>query len=64
MRRQLVDMTAAAEYLGRPRSFVKSLCRQRRVPHYRQGGKIMLDLADLDRYLDDIRVDATVDRIG
>ncbi len=53
----------AAEHAGVSISLIYQLCEERRLPHYRLGGKgkrgkIMIDPRDLDNLLEDLRVDA------
>jgi excisionase family DNA binding protein len=47
-----------APLLGVSTFMVRSLIRQRRLPHYKIGRRIVLDVADVERYLLEHRVEA------
>ena len=57
-RRRRVSVKDAAPLLGVSIFMVRSLIRQRRLPHYKIGRRIVLDVADLERYLLEHRVEA------
>lgn len=59
MTRQLLDMNEAAERLGTTQRHVRRLVFERRIPFYKVGGKVRLDAAELDRWLDQQRVEAS-----
>jgi excisionase family DNA binding protein len=53
--RSLLTVKQAAASLGVSESLVYAWCRQRLLPHYRFGlgrGKIMIDQAQLDEFLE------------
>jgi excisionase family DNA binding protein len=49
--RRRVSVQEAAPLLGVSTFMVRALIRQRRLPHYKIGRRIVLDTADLDAYL-------------
>jgi excisionase family DNA binding protein len=58
-----VTVKQAAERAGVSESLVYEWCSEQRLPHYRLGGqgrrgKIVIDEADLTRFLDECRVAA------
>lgn len=57
-RRQLVDVDGAAEHLTVSVRFIRALVAERRVPYLKVGKFVRFDLDDLDRWLDDCRVDS------
>jgi len=57
-RRRRVSVKDAAPLLGVSIFMVRSLIRQRQLPHYKIGRRIVLDVADLERYLLEHRVEA------
>jgi len=56
--RQIVDIDGAAEHLAVTVRFVRSLVAERRIPYLKVGKFIRFDVEDLDRWLDDCRVDS------
>lgn len=49
----------AAEYLGVRRGLLKKWWQERRIPYYKLGWRtVVLDVQDLDRYLECNRVEA------
>ncbi len=57
-RRELLDVPAAAEYLGTGERFVRRLIAERRVTFVKVGRLVRLDARDLDAFLDAGRVEA------
>lgn len=55
--RELLDVNAAAFYLGRNVFYVRRLVEQRRITFYRVGHRLLFDVKDLDRHLDESRVE-------
>jgi len=56
--RRRLSVHEAAPILGVSVFMVRALIRQRAVPYYRVGRRIVLDAEDLERYLRQHRVDA------
>jgi excisionase family DNA binding protein len=56
--RRRVSVQEAAPMLGVSIFMVRALIRQRRLPYYKVGRRIVLDTADLDAYLLRHRVEA------
>jgi excisionase family DNA binding protein len=59
----------AAERAGVSPSLIYEWCHEKRVPHYRCGGRgrrgrILIEDADLDTFLDTLRVEAVPDGQG
>ncbi len=54
----LLDYDGAGAYVGRNRHFIRRLVSQRRLAHYRVGGRVMFLPSDLDAFLDAARVEA------
>lgn len=48
----------AAAILGLSSRKVYDLCQQRRIPHYRYGNRITLDLVDVEAFRESARVEA------
>lgn len=61
-RRALLDTEQAADYLGRDVHFVRRLVQHREIQHYKIGGRLRFDPADLDAFLVTCRVDARPSR--
>src|SRR5215469_5522592 len=62
-RGEVLTVREAAERAGVSESLIYLLCDERRLPHYRPGGKgkrgkILIDPRDLDAYMQSCRVDA------
>ena len=53
-----VSVQEAAPILGVSVFMVRALIRQRRLPYYKIGRRVVLDVADLEAYLLAHRVDA------
>lgn len=49
---KLLDVNAAAGYLGVATSFVRNLVAGRRVVHYKINGRVMFKREDLDQFVD------------
>lgn len=63
MKQKLLTPAQAAEAAGVSSSLIYQLCDERRLAHYRVGGrgkrgKILIDHRDLERFLEEHRVDA------
>ena len=56
--RQRLSVEQAAPILGVSVFMVRALIRQRAVPYYRVGRRIVLDAEDVERYLRQHRVEA------
>lgn len=60
---KLLSPAEAAEHAGVSQSLIYQLCDERRLTHYRVGGKgkrgkILIDPADLQRFLEEQKVEA------
>lgn len=59
-----LDVPGAAEYLGVKERYIRRLIQERRIQHFKlgakegRGGKIRFSPEDLDRFMDDSRVEA------
>jgi excisionase family DNA binding protein len=49
---KMLDVNRAASYLGVSTSFIRNLVAQRRVVHYKLGGRVMFRREDIDRFVD------------
>jgi excisionase family DNA binding protein len=49
---KMLDVNRAATYLGVSTSFIRNLVAQRRVVHYKLGGRVMFRQEDIDRFVD------------
>lgn len=61
--KQLLNVKEAAERIGVSESLIYQWCEERRLAHYRPGGKgkrgkILISSADLDAFMESIRVEA------
>ena len=54
----LVDIDAVAERLGVRVRHIRRLVAERRLPHYKVGGLLRFDLAEIEEWLASRRVDA------
>jgi excisionase family DNA binding protein len=57
MRKSLLSVEAAAEYLGASPRFVRRLVAERRVPYVKVGRLVRLTAEDLDDYIAAARVE-------
>jgi excisionase family DNA binding protein len=53
----LLNITEAAEHLGTPVRFIRRLIAERRIPFYKIGRYVRIDPADLDRFIQEGRVE-------
>ena len=53
----LLDVDQAAERLGTPVRFVRRLIAERRIRFYKIGRYVRIDRHDLDRFVEDARID-------
>ena len=51
MRRNLLSVEAAADYLGASPRFIRRLVAERRVPYVKLGRLVRFTAEDLDRYI-------------
>ena len=51
-RRVLLNLSQACDHLARNEAYLRRLVAQRKIKHYRVGGRLLFDAADLDAYLD------------
>ncbi len=58
MSRRLLTVREAAKYIGRTESAVRELVWNEKLPHIRCDRRVMLDIRDLDRWIDTNRVDS------
>ncbi len=58
MSRRLLTVREAAKYIGRTESAVRELVWNEKLPHIRSDRRVMLDIRDLDRWIDTNRVDS------
>jgi len=49
---RLLDVSAAADYIGRTPSAVRHLIAKGSIPCVRRGGRVQLDRQDLDNWLE------------
>jgi excisionase family DNA binding protein len=56
--RRRLSVHEAAPILGVSTFMVRALIRQRRLPYYKVGRRVVLDVADLEAYLLEHRVEA------
>lgn len=49
---KLLDVRAAANYLGVSTSFIRNLVAQRSVVHYKVGGRLLFRIEDIDQLVD------------
>ena len=49
---RLFTVAEAAKYLGRSKVYVQHLVAQRRLPVVREGGRVFLDVRELNRWID------------
>jgi excisionase family DNA binding protein len=49
---RLLTVDQAARYLGRTKASVQHLVAQRRLPVVREGGRVFLDVRELDRWIE------------
>jgi len=49
---RLMDVAAAAEYIGRSESALRHLIAKRAIPCVRRDGRVQLDRQDLDNWLE------------
>lgn len=54
--RSLLDVEAAARYLGITQRHVRRLIHERRVPYVKIGNRVRLDPDDLDEFIADHRI--------
>ncbi len=47
----LLDLGEASDYLHRPPSFLRRLVANREIRHFKLGGRVLFDAADLDELL-------------
>ncbi len=57
MSRRLLNVREAAKYIGRTESAVRELVWNEKLPHIRCDRRVMLDIRDLDRWIDTNRVE-------
>lgn len=60
--RRLLSLDETAEYLTVSPRFVRRLVAERRISYHKVGKYLRFDAADLDEWLDDVRVERTVRR--
>lgn len=53
----LLDITGAADRLGVPRSFIRRLVLERRVPYFKVGKYVRFEAVDLEDWLASRRVE-------
>lgn len=53
IRRTTLTTEEVAEYLGLSKDFVYTLCREKRLPHARIGGRLIFKRAAIDKYIDE-----------
>ena len=56
VRKRLLNVTQAAEYLGRTPKSIRHLVQRRKLRCIRADGRVMFDLSDLDAWIDMNRV--------
>ncbi len=63
MKPKLLTPAEAAEQAGVSQSLIYQICEEKRLTHYRVGGqgrrgKILIDPRDLERFLEENRIEA------
>ena len=53
----LLNINQAAEHLGTPVRFIRRLIAERRIPFYKIGRYVRIDAADLDRFIQEGRIE-------
>ena len=53
--RKMLDVNRAAQYLGVSATFIRRLVAERRLVHYKVGGRVMFRGADLEQFIDEGR---------
>jgi excisionase family DNA binding protein len=61
---RLLDITQAADYLGRNVYYVRRLVAHRGIRHYKIGHRLLFDPADLDAFLGTCLVEAQLSLRG
>ena len=56
VRRRLLNVSQAAQYLGRTPKSIRHLVQRRRLQCIRADGRVMFDVSDLDAWIDMNRV--------
>jgi excisionase family DNA binding protein len=59
MKPDLLDVPAAAEYLTTTERHIRRLVHERRVAFHKLGSKLRFDTRDLDKWLEQNRVEAS-----
>jgi excisionase family DNA binding protein len=57
--RRLLSVREAAQYLGRSEIAVREMTWNGKLPHIRTDRRVMFDIRDLDRWIDENRVEAS-----
>ncbi len=58
-RQRLFSVCEAAEYIGRTETAVREMVWNGKLPHIRTDRRVMLDIRDLDRWIDQNRVEGS-----
>ncbi len=53
---RMLNVRAAAEYLGATVWFLRTLAWEKKIPHAIFGNRLLFDKADLDRYVESQKV--------
>jgi len=56
--KRLLSVRETARYIGRTETAVRELVWNEKLPHIRSDRRVMLDIRDLDRWIDTNRVDS------
>ena len=54
--RRLLTVKEAAKYIGRTETAVRELVWNQKLAHIRSDRRVMLDIRDLDRWIDENRI--------
>jgi excisionase family DNA binding protein len=60
--RTMLDLVEASSYLHRSPTYLRRLVARREVRHYKVGGRLLFDVADLDALLDESLVEPLTSR--
>ncbi len=58
-RQRLFSVCQAAEYIGRTETAVREMVWNGKLPHIRTDRRVMFDIRDLDRWIDENRVEGS-----
>ena len=62
--KELLTSVEAAEYLGYKISSIYSLVQERRIPHYKPGGRLLFKRSELKNWVELSRVETVSEYLG